>query len=279
MSSTPHEKFFTPLHWRVLSASIFWPGLAIAVAYLPSRGFGILAAGAITLSFFEYLRLLVFPRNKSIGWITLIAGGACTLPFVANSLELSIVVLILCCLITMATAMTLPGAISDKLSATAFAFGGLIYVVLPLGLVILLRYRADGIFRIGFLFIVTWARDVGAFIVGTTLRINRLHPINRSVSPRKTYEGAIGGIIASIVAALITRSWLGHEVSLPSLIALGFLLGIVGQIGDLVESSIKRVAGVDNSSNLIPGQGGLLDTLDSFIYTAPVIYVFTMFKS
>jgi len=279
MPSTAYEKYWTPSHRRVLSAFVFWPGLAVALVYLPSRGFGMLAAGAITVSFFEYVRLLVFPRNRTVGWIAMIAGGTCTLPFVMNSSELTVVLLVLGCLLVVGVAMAAHGSISDRLSAAAFALAGLVYIVLPLGLVILLRYKVDGIYRIGFLFAVTWARDVGAFIVGQTLRVKNLHLINRSISTNKTYEGAIGGIIASVVAALIIRSWLGREVSLPSLIGLGLLLGIVGQIGDLVESLIKRVAGVAHSSNLIPGQGGLLDTLDSFIYTAPVIYVFTMFNS
>lgn len=279
MPSTAYEKYLTPLRWRVLSAAVFWPGLAVALVCLPSRGFGMLAAAAITVSFVEYLRLLVFPRNRPVGWVATVAGCVCTLPFVTNSLELSVVILVLGSLLVVAMPMVAHGSISDSLSAAAFAVAGLIYIVLPLGLIILLRYRVGGVYQIGFLFTITWARDVGAFLVGQTLRVKNLHLINLSISHKKTYEGAIGGIIASIVAALITRSWLGHEVSLPSLIALGFLIGIVGQIGDLVESLIKRVAGAANSSNLIPGQGGLLDTLDSFIYTTPVLYVFTMFKS
>lgn len=258
---------------------VLWPALILALVYLPSWGFGLLAAVAITVSFLEYLRLTVIPRNKTIGWLATATGCVCTLAFVTNSSDLPFLILIFGSLLVLTVSMVIKGSLSDNLIVSALAITGLIYVVVPLGLVILLRFQPGGTYQIGFLFAVTWARDVGAFLFGQRLPVTNVHLISRAISHTKTYEGAVGGIIASLVAALIARRWIGPDIGLIPPLALGLLMGLVGQLGDLVESMIKRVAKVSNSSDLIPGQGGLLDTLDGFIYTAPLLYVFSTFKT
>ena len=259
------------MRWRILSAIVGWPALGLAVVYLPARGFAALAAVAIAITSFEYLRLLVFPHNRVIGWAALVTGLSCIVPFLTNSTAPLLGLLVVCSLILFALPVIVRGSLVENLPASALAVAGLAYVIVPLGFVILIRYLPRGIHLVGFLFLVTWARDFGASLTGWTMRTPNAHVISRSISPRKTYEGAAGGVVAATLAALLTRDWLG-DVSLTHALALGVLIGITGQVGDLVESLMKRVAGVADSSNLIPGQGGLLDTLDSFIFTAPLLY-------
>jgi phosphatidate cytidylyltransferase len=266
------------MRWRILSALVLWPALGFALVYLPARGFGLLAALAIAVSTFEYLRLLVFPRNKLTGWVALMAGLICILPFLGNSPERLLAMLILSSLILFAATLMASGSHFEKLLASTLAVAGLIYIVIPLGFIILIRYRPGGIQLLGFLFLVTWARDLGAFLAGRSFDAHNPHYISPSISPRKTYEGAAGGVLAATLAALITRRWLGPDLHLIYVLVLGMLIGVAGQVGDLVESLIKRAAGVADSSSLIPGQGGLLDTLDSFIYTAPLLYLFTTLR-
>ena len=262
------------MRWRILSGIIGWPALGLAVVYLPARGLALLAAASIIISSWEYLRLVVFPRNRVIGWAALVAGLICLVPFWDNSPEPLLGFIVVSSLLLFALAVFTRGSLGEYLLASALAIAGLLYVIVPLGFVILIRYLPGGVQLVGFLFLVTWARDLGAFLVGRLLHTQNAHVISSSISPRKTYEGAAGGVLASCLAAVITRDWLGDGVSLTHVLALGTLFGIFGLVGDLVESLIKRVSGVADSSNLIPGQGGMLDTLDSFIYTAPLLYFY-----
>jgi len=120
-----------------------------------------------------------------------------------------------------------------------------------------------------FLIISIWACDTFAYLIGTYFGKVKLAPF---ISPRKTVEGAVAGFLISIVAAFIFSRFTGMN-SLHAVI-LGTIIGFVSQVSDLVESLIKRDAGVKDSSSLIPGHGGALDRMDSFILTAPIMYYY-----
>jgi len=120
-----------------------------------------------------------------------------------------------------------------------------------------------------FLMISIWACDTAAYIIGTYFGKVKLSPY---ISPKKTVEGAAAGLVIGIIAAYIFGQHTGMN-TLHSVI-LGSIIWIVGQISDLVESLIKRDAGVKDSGNMIPGHGGVLDRMDSFILTAPIMYYY-----
>jgi phosphatidate cytidylyltransferase len=120
-----------------------------------------------------------------------------------------------------------------------------------------------------FLIISIWACDTSAYLVGTYFGKVKLSPY---ISPKKTVEGAAAGLVIGIVAASIFGKLIG--MSMMHVVILGSIIGIVGQISDLVESLIKRDAGVKDSSSIIPGHGGILDRMDSFILTAPIMYYY-----
>ena len=116
-------------------------------------------------------------------------------------------------------------------------------------------------------FIVTWANDTSAYFVGRSLGRHKLIP---SLSPNKTVEGAVGGLVASaLVASLFTRL---VEVSPWPLAALGLCLGLAAQLGDLWESMLKRYAGVKDSGSFLPGHGGFLDRFDGIFFALPLGY-------
>lgn len=147
---------------------------------------------------------------------------------------------------------------------------GVLYCTLPLVLLLEVRYAAQGGWLICFLLLTIWATDVGAFFVGRRWGCRKLAP---HISPGKTYAGFWGGM----VLASVVGGGLAYSISLPygwlEATLLGAVLSVVGQVGDLAESLIKREAGVKDSGQLIPGHGGLLDRLDSLLFATPVYYL------
>lgn len=110
---------------------------------------------------------------------------------------------------------------------------------------------------------ITWLSDTFAYVVGKSWGTHKLIP---RVSPNKTIEGAIGGLVAAAITAVICDSWFGMDIGVALSLVIGLVLGAVGQIGDLSESMLKRGRGVKDSSNLIPGHGGMLDRIDALIF-------------
>jgi phosphatidate cytidylyltransferase len=144
---------------------------------------------------------------------------------------------------------------------------GVFYIGLPVLALLLLRSHPDG-FRITFwTMAIVWACDSGAYFAGRAIGGPKLAP---RISPNKTWSGAIGGILSAILFT-IAFLWLNPDMQSGSaMLAIAPVLAILSQIGDLFESHLKRVAGVKDSGNLLPGHGGLLDRLDGLVPVAPV---------
>lgn len=128
-----------------------------------------------------------------------------------------------------------------------------------------------GAFVVYFTLLITWAGDTGAYFVGRTFGRRPLFP---AVSPKKTVEGAVGGVLASILAGVVGGAWLLPDLDLRDRVLLGAVGGIVGPVGDLVESLLKRDFGVKDAGEVIPGHGGVLDRFDSLFFVAPVVYYY-----
>ncbi len=116
---------------------------------------------------------------------------------------------------------------------------------------------------------ITWAADTVAYFVGRAIG---KHPLAPHISPKKTWEGSIGGLAGSLLVAYGFHFWL--TISLPHLLAMATLGNIAGQMGDLLESACKRSAGVKDSGGLLPGHGGVLDRIDALILCIPVIWYY-----
>lgn len=153
----------------------------------------------------------------------------------------------------------------------AAQIGCVLWVGLGLGAVIALRQSSDGsgFWWLVLLFANLWVGDTAAYLFGVWLGKTKLSP---HVSPKKTVVGAVAQIIASgIVGAVFAMAgWISAPTVM--LVAASLLIGIVGQLGDLFESVLKRAAGEKDSSNLIPGHGGVLDRFDSAMFAAPSLY-------
>lgn len=155
------------------------------------------------------------------------------------------------------------------LAGWAITVAGALYIGWLGAYFLFVRALPNGMMWTVFALVTAWATDTGAYFVGTRLGKHKFFPL---ISPKKTWEGAIGGMIA----ALLTMFVLGGLVSLPFVhcAMLGLLIGIAATFGDLAESLLKRQTGVKDSSNLVPGHGGILDRLDSLLFTAAAAYYY-----
>lgn len=133
-----------------------------------------------------------------------------------------------------------------------------------------MEYRY-GYYFVIMIFALTWCYDTGAYTIGRLFGKHKLFP---SISPGKTVEGALGGLVFSIAGILIVRQTLVTFLGIYEAIGLAFMASIIGQLGDLVESMLKRDVKIKDSSGAIPGHGGVLDRFDSLLFTAPVIYYY-----
>lgn len=147
----------------------------------------------------------------------------------------------------------------------ALALGAL-YVGFPLGLAV--RLWLNSVWWVVAGLVLVWADDVLAYAVGVNLGRHRLAP---QVSPNKSVEGAVGGLVAAVVAGVALQGWLGLTWEKAAL--TGLLTALAAQVGDLVESALKREAGVKDSGWVLPGHGGLLDRFDSSLLAFPVLYL------
>ena len=152
------------------------------------------------------------------------------------------------------------------ISTTIF---GILYVSWFLSFLIKIRYLTDGIGLLATVLIITKLGDIGAFLVGTRFGKKPLLP---HVSPKKSIEGAAGGLIFSVLGAFISKPF--FNLPYLQLLFIGIFLGILGQLGDLSESLVKRDCQVKDSGKLIPGMGGVLDLIDSLLFTAPAFYFY-----
>jgi len=177
-----------------------------------------------------------------------------------------------------------PGA-----AASAFAFA---YIALPMGMLVQLRQQWAGAFWLLYLLLIVWAGDIFAYFVGRSLGRHLMAP---RISPKKTWEGAAASLAASLVVGILLFN---HALQISSfLLSIGLIerrdglfglerpelwpiilltvaLNIAAQLGDLVESLIKRGAGVKDSGTLLPGHGGMLDRIDALLFAAPVLWIY-----
>jgi phosphatidate cytidylyltransferase len=178
-------------------------------------------------------------------------------------------------------------------AASVFAFT---YIALPLGMLVQLRQQWAGAFYLLYLLLVVWAGDIFAYFVGKSIGRHLMSP---RISPKKTWEGAVASVVASVIvgwllfahaeqislallrAGLILRpdGMYGQEVPpMGTVIVLTIILNIAAQLGDLVESLIKRGAGVKDSGAILPGHGGMLDRIDALLFAAPVLWYYAAWR-
>ncbi|MCL0091650.1 phosphatidate cytidylyltransferase [Dehalococcoidales bacterium] len=155
----------------------------------------------------------------------------------------------------------------------AWTIAGIVYIGWLLSYLVALRGLDNGRDWVFFALFTTFGSDTTAFFVGRTLGRHHLAP---SISPGKTWEGAIAGVIGAIIVSLFLVTLLGLPLSYSQAVFLALLVSISGQLGDLVESLLKRNMGVKDSGKLLPGHGGALDRMDSIVFSGVVVYYYVI---
>jgi len=213
-------------------------------------------------------------------------GLAAIVPLVVHAEHLGLVrvpfaVLPMVVLATMAVALFLRAPSEKPIGAAAITLFGVAYTGGLLSFAYALRYfdyavgQAAGTVVVVFPLLLTWATDVGAYFTGRLIGGRKLMPF---ISPGKTISGAIGGIVATVMVAWLYQRYAMIPVARlaltpMALVGVAVTMSVVGQIGDLVESQLKREGNVKDSSHLLPGHGGVLDRVDSLLFTFPLAFV------
>jgi len=260
---------------RILTALVLFPPVVYLIGWAPEWLFLLVVLATVERGLYEYFhisRQAGFPSLPAVGYV---AGAAVclvqTTP-VRRLGELSPVVLILTTLLAAAIALWWVSDLKRYLGAVATTVLGVLYVAVGLSWLLPLRFAqpASGQKVVLLLFLVLWAGDICAFFVGRSLGRHLLFP---RVSPKKTVEGGVAGLVGSLLIAWAFAHWFWRTADLKTVFLLAALVAVAGQVGDLVESALKRCAGLKDSAALLPGHGGLLDRIDSLLFGVPVLWV------
>ncbi len=261
---------------RLYSALVFIPLLYVGIQYSPPWLFLLLIGAVALFGLWEFLSLYFANTSsallKSLSCVItalLLLGMHHTLPQVVLIGLLGIVSMI------MAGFFISPAHMKQRLPGWAAYIFAILYVGLLLGHYALLRNLEHGVALVFFVIIVTWLSDTGGFFIGKALG---KHPLSPTLSPKKTIEGLLGGVVFSVIGAIISQFTFVPFFSLGQCVMLGMGLALLGAVGDLAESAIKRSVNVKDSGTIIPGHGGILDRVDSLLFTGPAMYYYVMFS-
>jgi phosphatidate cytidylyltransferase len=274
---------------RLLTAAVLIPVVVALVWWAPAIILAGIAAVVAILALVEFLNLgeriglrgfqlwtyfctvLIFYAQFSLGRVEThsFAGGVSMVRDATGgtlSVEAALLIFLFGCVIL---GLLTKRPLHEVLPAISIGSAALLFVVLPFSYIV----RLDEIEPVGrqlvlFTLVLVWAGDMLAYFVGKSL--GRV-PMAPALSPKKTWEGALGNVLASMIVAVLFAKWMQTDVI--TLLVIAGVANIAGQAGDLIESAYKRGAAVKDSGGLLPGHGGMLDRIDSLILATPAVWI------
>jgi phosphatidate cytidylyltransferase len=261
---------------RLASALVLLPLFLLILIKAPSYLFNALVVIASAAALWELARLFEVGGRPVHRILAVVAGAAVTAAFGASAVlpPLALPGFVLVVAIAAILAAPIWRGVPPATEPAANTLLAVMYIGWLLGYGILLHHTSPrGDQLVLFVVGVTWIGETMAYVVGSTLGRHKLAPV---ISPRKTVEGAVAQVAASILTAVALGAWLLPDCGLGVAIAGGALLGVVGQVGDLTESVIKRSVGTKDTGGIIPGHGGVLDRIDSLLFNLPAFYYFSL---
>ena len=292
---------------RVVTAVVLIPLVLLLVLKAPLSWMAIVAGAVAILAIAEFLKLAelygVQPlRQVTYGYVALffvsvIIAVSKTTPLVETSaMTYFITVAVALAPFVFLTFAMRRDALSSGYPAAAASTFAFAYVAIPMALLVGIRQEAAGAIYVIYTLLVVWAGDIFAYFVGKGLGRHLMSP---RISPKKTWEGAIASVAASVLvgalwfrhapaisAWLLQMNLIGRrdgmfgleQPTLTSIILLSVIVNLAAQLGDLVESLIKRGAGVKDSGSILPGHGGMLDRIDAMLFAVPVVWAWSTWK-
>jgi phosphatidate cytidylyltransferase len=288
---------------RIATAAVLIPIVLLLVLKAPLYVLALVAGAVAVVAIAEFLRLLTPYRVQSLGpatyafvalfFVFVILASANRTPLAETAAILYGIALsgALAPFVFLTVAMRRAnlGSGYPAAAASVFAFA---YIAIPMALLVAIRQQPAGAIWTIYTLLAVWAGDIFAYFVGKSLGRHRMSP---EISPKKTWEGAVASIVASIIVGAL---WMQHAPAISSaLLKIGLInqrdgmfglerpqlwpiillsagVNIAAQLGDLVESLIKRGAGVKDSGSILPGHGGMLDRIDAMLFAVPVVWAY-----
>ncbi|MBJ6723472.1 phosphatidate cytidylyltransferase [Geomesophilobacter sediminis] len=258
---------------RLATAAVLLPLVIIFILKSSPFQFALLVALLALLGLDEFYRMTL-PGRRGEGWLAAICGAASVFTVFATNPILPLFALTGLVLLFTLIALFRLQDIKQAAPDIALVLMGFLYVPLLLSHLVLVRMQPHGVAWLFLIMVIVMAGDSAAYYVGSTIGKHRIYP---AVSPKKSVEGSIGGLAGSIIGALIARATFFPELAIADCVATALIFGVLGQLGDLFESLIKRSCGVKDSGVIFPGHGGVLDRLDSILFAAPAAFYYSWF--
>jgi phosphatidate cytidylyltransferase len=257
---------------RLLSTLVLLPLFVWLVLGGPVWLFGAVVVLVAARGQWEFTGMFERAGVRTYRLLGLIAGTALTASFMvpgAERVALTAVVIAL-----LVAGLYRPQGAAVAWQPVAVTLLGVCYVNWLLGHGFWLRELEGGAAWVLLLVAVTWIGETGAYVFGSLLGRTKLAP---AISPKKTVEGAVAQLVLSIATAVVVHAWFMTALPLGHAIAIGILLGVAGQLGDLAESALKRGVGAKDTAHLIPGHGGMLDRVDGLLFNTPVLFYYAWY--
>jgi len=259
---------------RFATAGVGVPVILSLIYIAPPWAFYLLVLGAALIGSQE-LFAMTHPGDRVSQAVGVLVSACASAAVYCWSSDARVLVTVLVVVPVFGPLFTLArlGAIETAaLRACALGFGPL-FIAVPLTMLALMRVNlgAAGSGSVILALGLAWFADTGAYFAGRFLGKHKLY---EAVSPKKTVEGAVGGLVASVVWALLGCFWFLRSLPIAHAVPLAVVAGVLGQSGDLAESLLKRSTGVKDSGAIVPGHGGILDRVDALIVTSAVVYLY-----
>ncbi len=273
---------------RILTALLLIPPVIYLIGWSPKWLLLAAVIAVVELCLQEFFKLCQHAGFKPFSGLGYLAGAAICVARAMDSSRSEMYLMVLLVTLVLATLIVALASTSDLrtyLGAIATTIFGVLYIGLTLSCLLPLRFSQLGASSLDLagtagsstgrnlmllLFLVVWADDTFAYLVGRTMGRKMLFP---SISPKKTLEGSVAGLVGSLLVAWGFARLFWQTASLKKVILLAGLIALFGQIGDLAESALKRGANLKDSGSVLPGHGGLLDRVDSLLFGAPVLWL------
>jgi phosphatidate cytidylyltransferase len=258
---------------RVLTAVVALPVVGALVLWREPLGFGVLVLCVAALALTEYAGLTLAAASRRLRVEVVAIGlGLATALYLRPDVGIGWV---LAALVAVSTAVLVePGDLPAAGARLGLAGFGVVYLgALPASLALLHRDAAHGAVWVCAAIAVTFGNDTGAYFAGRALGRHKLYP---AISPAKTVEGAVGGLVAGVGILLAGHATIAPTMTIADCLLIAGPAAVLGPVGDLVESMIKRSVGAKDSGKLLPGHGGILDRIDALLFVSAWVYTYVV---